>query len=193
LFLSDKKAEQAQNGQANDAQQVESSTPKNFSSNHARRGYTVQSKYVKNHEHVYVVINTVPLHRSHNASSSSANDDAPFSRLTFADSIQRSLDEMHGVMGSSFERDLILFRHSSDSTVLAIFKVASEYAQLLTSVISAGVQIKSNAGTIFITRYAGLLNSFDLNAVQAMILPDQSTGQRSLQPPGRAWLQAQFS
>lgn len=184
---SDQKIGKSQNGSTNDVKEIGSSALKDSSST-PKKGYTLQSKYVKAHEYVYVVSNAVPLHRSRKQSV--PNDDAPFSRLTFAESVQKSLDEMHGLVGSSFERDLILFQPSSDS-VLTIFKVAFDHSQSLASVISAGVQIKSNTGTIFITRYAGLLNSFDLNAVQAMIANDQSS--RALQPPGRAWMQAQFS
>lgn len=186
------KPEQLQKGNRNDVQRSESSAPKSTIFKNPR-GYILQSKYVKEHEYVYVVSNAVPLQRSRNAPTATT-DDGPFTRLTFADSVQKSLDEMHGLVGSSFERDLVLFQPSSES-VLAIFKVASDHAQSLSSVISAGIQIKSNAGTMFITRFAGLLTSFDLSAVRAMVANDASSTKqkRTLQPPGRDWMQAQFS
>lgn len=195
FLLDNQNKERLLESRTNQLEQTTKSKSQGTSSEQAKKGYTLQTKYIKEHEHVFVVINIVPLLRSRARTTDREEEKAvPFTRLTFADCVQKSLNEMHGVIGSSFERDLILFEQSGNST-LAIFKVAHDHAQTLTSVISGGVQIKSNTGIPFVTQFAGLLSSFNLSAVRAMISNDHSQNQQRhiLQPPGRAWMQAQFS
>lgn len=189
----------------------------------------LQRKVVKDHDYAYVVahlcvypgsqcslrfvliffwlLHRTPLRTSKEGASRVRHP----TKLAFAEALQCSLEEFHGVVGASFVRDVLLFHPPDPSaqSVCAVTKVASQHAPLLTSALAAGLSVHttvpdgsnangdaSSTSTTFTTQYAGMLSAFDMAAMQAMspIRTDSPSGSlhrpAALEPSGRAWMRS---
>jgi ribonuclease Z len=148
-----------------------------------------QRKYVKEQEFAYVVTHI----EAKAAATSSKSSLAMPARLAFSDRLDRVTEELHGLVGCSFHRDILQFDTVAlpgrSPFVQAVIKVASAYAQHLVSALSSGVVLKVEGAT-FVSNYVGTLNSHQLSTTKGLYATDSTKSSSSISSaPGRAWME----
>lgn len=141
--------------------------------------HPLQRQLIKESDFQYVVMHISPV------GAKKEQQRTHPSELAFMNGLHKALEELHGVIGSSFHTDLVLFQpvDSRPSSACAVVKVATPHTQTLVSTVAGGISVESKDGFPCSTHYMGTMGVFDLCTLQAML------DGAFFSAPGRAWLQ----